>query len=240
MPRRNRALDRAAAAGTRSGGIRRPGVGSTGSGSGRRLPEGHQASMLRWRRVSCRALVSGGSARVAGCRFSPSRRCRGVICRSPSGRRSRSCSLVVLACGRSHVRWVVRRRRSPESCNAMLRPAPAGLSIGPRPLRPMPTGAPDDRSPRSSLSTRSCGAMCRTDSPGKCSGPTGALQVRRSAGAGGVRGRGRTGAGDSVGARSRSPGGYALTSPMISRCVFPMRRSISRSMCRAAERCAES
>jgi DNA-binding CsgD family transcriptional regulator len=43
---------------------------------------------------------------------------------------------------------------------------------------------------------------------------------------------------DSVGARSRSPVGCALTSPMISRCVFPMRRSISRCMCRAAERCA--
>jgi hypothetical protein len=72
------------------------------------------------------------------------------------------------------------------------------------------------------------------------SGPTGALRVRRSAGAGGVRDRERTGAGDSAGARNRSPVDCALTSPMMSRCVFPTRRSISRSMCRAAERCAGS
>ena len=50
-----------------------------------------------------------------------SRRCRGVICRSPSGRRSRSCSRVVVGCERSRVGSVVRRRRSPESCNAMPR-----------------------------------------------------------------------------------------------------------------------
>ena len=70
--------------------IRLRGGGSIGSGSGRRSLEGHQARRLRSRRVCCRALVSGGSARVAGCRLSILRRCRGAICRSPSGRRSRS------------------------------------------------------------------------------------------------------------------------------------------------------
>ena len=34
--------------------------------------------------------------------------------------------------------------------------------------------------------------------------------------------------------------GFALTSPMMSRCGSLTKRSISRSMCRAAERCAES
>jgi hypothetical protein len=82
--------------------------------------------------------VSGGSARVAGCRLSASRRCRGVICPSPSGRRSRFCSLVVAGCGRSRASWGGRRRRSPESCSGTQRSGPAGLSIGPRPRRRMP------------------------------------------------------------------------------------------------------
>ena len=133
------------------GDVRRLGVGSTGSGSGRRSLEGHQALTLPRRRVSCRALVSGGSARVAGCRLSPSRRFLGGICPSRSGRRSRSCSLAVMGCGRSRVSWVVRRRRSPGSCSGTLRSAEAELSIGPRPRRRMPTVAPDDRSRRSSL-----------------------------------------------------------------------------------------
>ncbi len=240
MGRRNPALDRAAAAGTR--GVGRPPAGrrSIGSGSGKRSLEGHQASTLPRRPVCCRALASGGSARVAGCRVSPSRRCLGVICLSPSGRRSRSCSPVVVGCGRSRVRWVVRPRRSPGSCNGTLRSARAGLSIGPRPRRRMPTVVPDDRSRRSSLSTRSCVAMCRSGSPGLCSGLTGASLVRRSAGAGGVTDREGTGAGESLGARSRSLLDYALTSPMMSRCASLMRRSISRCTCRAAAHCAGS
>src|SRR4030088_424550 len=83
----------------------RLGGGNIGSGSGRRSLEGHQAWTPPRRRVSCRALVSGGSVRVAGCRLSASRRCLGVICPSPSGRRSRSCSLVVVGCGRSRASW---------------------------------------------------------------------------------------------------------------------------------------
>ncbi len=222
------------------GDVRRLGVGSTGFGSGRRSREGHQAKTLRRRRVCCRALVSGGFARVAACRLSPSCRCRGVICPSPSGRRSRCCSLVVVGCERSRVSSVGRRQRSPGSCNAMPRSAAADPNIEPRRLRRMRTVAPDDQSRRSSLSTRSCGPMCRTDSPGKCSGLTGVSRVPRSAGAGGVMDRARIGVGDSVGARSRSPVASVLTSPMMSRCACLMRRSISRCMCRAAERCAVS
>ena len=204
----------------------RLGVGNIGSGSGRRSLEGHQAWTPPRRRVSCRALVSGGFERVAGCRLSASRRCLGVICPSPSGRRSRSCSRVVVGCGdRAPI------GRAPSTISRELqrneRSGPAGLSIGPRPRRRMPTGALDDRSRRSSRSTRSCGAMCRTGSPEPCSGPTGALPVRRSAGLGGVADRERTDAGDNLGARSRSPVDCALTSPMMSRCVFAMRRSIS-------------
>ena len=91
-----------------------------------------------------------------------------------------------------------------------------------------------------SRSTRSCGATCRTGSPAKCSGPTVVPRVRRSAGVGGVTGRERIGAGHNPGVRSRSPVACALTSPMMSRCVSLMRRSISRSISRAAARGAES
>jgi hypothetical protein len=122
-----------------------------GSGSGRRSLEVHQAKTLRWRRESCRALVSGGSGRVAACRLSPSRRCLDAICPLPSERRSQCCSPVVAGCERSPVSSVAHHQRSRGSCNGTLRSAPAGLSIGPRPLRPMLTVALDDRSRRSSL-----------------------------------------------------------------------------------------
>ena len=220
--------------------IRLLGAGSIGSGSGRRLLEGRQAKRLRSRRVCCRALVSGGFARVAGCRHSLSRRCRGVICPSPSVRRSRSGSLVVLGCGRSRVSWVGRRRRYPESCNATLRSDVADLSIEPRPPRGMLSVALNVPSRPSSRSTRSCGLMCRTGFRGLCSGPTGATRVLRSAGAGGVMDRARIVVGGSVGARSRSLNGCAWTSPMMSRCACLMRRSISRSISRVAGRCAGS
>jgi hypothetical protein len=149
-----------------SGDIRPPVAESIGSGSGRRSLEVHRAKRLRSRRVCCRALVSGGFARVAGCRLSLSRRCLGVICPSPSERRSRSGSLVVRGSGRSPVSWVGRRRRSPESCSGTLRSAPAGPSIGPRPPKHTLTVARDARSRRSSRSTGSCGAMCKPGFPG--------------------------------------------------------------------------
>ena len=72
MPRRNRAWSRAAAAGTRWGGHRLRGVGSIGSGSGKRSLEG----LKREGAVEAGVLpsiVSGGLARVAGCRPSRSR-----------------------------------------------------------------------------------------------------------------------------------------------------------------------
>src|SRR5947209_5976322 len=130
--------------------IRLRGDGSIESGSGKRSLEGHRARTLRLRRECCRALVSGGFARVAACRLSPSRRCLGVICPSASGRRSRSCSLVVLGSGRSRVGSVGRRRRSPGSCNATLRSDAVELNIEPRPPTGMLSVAPVDPSRPSS------------------------------------------------------------------------------------------
>ncbi len=151
------------------------------------------------RRVSCRALVSGGSARVAGCRLSASRRCLGVICPSPSGRRSRSCSLVVLGCERSRVSWPGAVDDLPRAATELSAPDRPRLSIGPRPRRRMPSVALDDRSRRSSRSTRSCvryvqdrlaGAVQRPD--GSVAGPQ--ISWRWAASAD----RERTGAGDSA------------------------------------------
>ena len=242
MPRRNRALDRAAAAGTRgrwtsacwATGTSGPVLGGDRSrGIKRRRCRGGGCLAEHWCPVVPQGWRDAASQPRAGVwALSVLRR---------SGRRSRSCSLVVVGCGRSRVSWVVRRRRSPESCNGTLRSAPAGLSIGPRPRRRMPTVALDDRSRRSSRSTRSCvryvqdrlaGAVQRPD--GSVAGPQVGWRWAASRTAKGPA------LGTVVGARSRSPVDCALTSPMMSRCVFPMRRSISRSMCRAAERCAGS
>lgn len=82
--------------------------------------------------------------------------------------------------------------------------------------------------------------MCRVGFLARCSGLMGASLVQISHGGGGVTGRARIGVGDSAGARSRSLNGCAWTSPMMNRCACPMRRSISRSMSRAAGRCAGS
>ena len=155
--------------------IRLRGVGSIGSGSGRRSREVPQAKTLRSRRECCRALVSGGFARVAACRLSPSRRCLGVICLSPSERRSQCCSPAVAGCERSPVSSVVPRRRSLESCNATRRSDAAELNIEPRPPTGMRSVAPGDPSRPSSRSTRSCGPMCRTGLSGTVQRPDGSV-----------------------------------------------------------------
>ena len=78
------------------------------------------------------------------------------------------------------------------------------------------------------------------DLPELSSGPTAALRVRGSAGAGGVMVGARTGVGQRRGVRSRSRVDCTWTSPMMSRCGSRTKRSISRCMCKAAERCARS
>jgi hypothetical protein len=193
----------------------------------------------RLRRWACRpSLASGGSERVAGCgRPLSGPRCRGVICRSPSGRRSRSCAPGGVGCGRSPVGSVARRRRSPGSFAATQQRAAAGSSIAPAPRNGMPIGVLSDRSRPSLLLTPSFGAMCRIASPALCSALTG-LQSRvlRCGGSAGVTAGARTGAGRSRGARSRSLIVCGSTSRMMSRCGSRTRRSTSRCMCRAGVR----
>ena len=89
---------------------------SIGCGSGPRSGVGSRA----WRRLlrlACRRpLASDGSVRVAGCHLSLLPRCRGVTCRSPSGRRSLCCAPRSWGCARSPGGSVARRRRSRGSC----------------------------------------------------------------------------------------------------------------------------
>ena len=182
MPRRSAALDRAAAAGTRGGG-RSAGWASGTSGPllGGDARGASAVDAARPRRACCSAIgvqwfrKGGGMPRVSLAPVS------GRSVSSRSERRSLSCSLVVVECGRSPVSWVVRRRRSPESYNGTLRSAPAAPVSGPRPRRRMPTVAPG----------RSREAAGRGQIPSSAiSGaaavqrPDGSLLVRRSAGAG--------------------------------------------------------
>ena len=180
MPRRSAALDRAAAAGTRGGGrlpARRPGTSGPLLGCDR--PGSAPALTLPPRRACCRPLVSGGFARVAGCRLSPSRRCLGAICLSRSERRSLSCSLrswsaedrpsagscavddlhrttnaVALRTGRPEYRASTAQTHADRRAR---RPKPAKLAVNPEFARVV---------------------MCRTGLPGLFSGLTGALLVR--------------------------------------------------------------
>jgi hypothetical protein len=97
-------------------GGRRLGVGSIACGSGLRSVAESRVSTRRVRRVCPPWLVSGGLGRVAACRLSLWPRCRGVTCRSLSGRRSLCCEPRNLGCVRSLVGLGVRRRRSRVSC----------------------------------------------------------------------------------------------------------------------------
>ena len=101
----------------RRGGRPRAGE-SIGCGSGPRSGVGSRAWRRLLRLVCRRPLASGGSVRVAGCRLSLLPRCRGVTCRSPSGRRSLCCAPRSWGCVRSPGGSVARRRRSRGSCAA--------------------------------------------------------------------------------------------------------------------------
>ena len=132
-----------------------------------------------------------------------------------------------------------RRRRSRGSCAATRRRAAASWSTGRRSAQwKAELVAPGARRPRSSPPTTGCASTCRSGWPGRCAGPTGRGRGPGDAG----RGRAATSrvariaGGRRRGARSRSRTGCASTSPMMSRCGSPTRRSTSRSTCRAAAR----
>src|SRR6266498_5850020 len=146
--------------------------GRTGSGFGRRSVVGCRVRTRRWRPACRSRLGPGGSVRLAGCRRSLRPRCRGASCRSPSGRRSRSCTPGVAVSARSQgrCRRAARRRQSRGSCAATPRPGAGRWSTGPRRPSGTRTGGPGGRRSRSSPRMRRCGPMCRTGLPARSPG----------------------------------------------------------------------
>ena len=123
---------------------------SIGSGSGRRSLVVSRARTRLPGRGCPRRLGLDGSARLVGCRRSRWVRCRDVICRFPSGKRSPYFMRRVLGCVRSGVAWVVAHRRFRGSCAVTLQPVAEALSIGPRLRSGIPIGGPAARRSRSS------------------------------------------------------------------------------------------
>src|ERR1700691_3724626 len=131
-------------AGRRCGrrGARRGPGGSIGSGSGGRAGGGCRVRTRQWR-LACRSRSGpGGSVRLAGWPRSPRPRCRGASCRSPSGRKSRSCTPGGAASARSRGVPPGHRQRSPGSCAGMRRPGAGRWSTGRRRRSGTLTGAP--------------------------------------------------------------------------------------------------
>lgn len=79
------------------GGRRWPGV-SIGSGSGAPSRRGYRPKKPHRSPVSRLPSDHAGSVKLAACEQSPMLRCLDAICRSPSARKSRSCTLRAMAC----------------------------------------------------------------------------------------------------------------------------------------------
>jgi hypothetical protein len=151
-----------------------------------------------------RRLAAGGFATVVGCRQSRWLRCRGVICRLLSARRSRSCTPSVSGCVRSLAVWVGRRRRSRASWAATRRRAATRSCIGPRWRSGRRSDAPAARRFPSSPRTTRCAGMYRSATPARSPGPR-ESRCRGRMRAGSVVGRvaDRTDAGRRRGAREQ-------------------------------------
>jgi putative transposase len=123
---------------------RRWGGVDSGISSGRPLPVDCPARTLQGHPAFRRLSERGGSAKVAGCHPSIWPSYRGAICRSPSERRSRSCTRA-WGSVRSLEESVVLHQRSRESCVGTPQPVVAICSIEPPPPNGMLNGAPDVR-----------------------------------------------------------------------------------------------
>jgi hypothetical protein len=142
---------------------------SIAGGSGRRSRAACRArTPRRW--PACRRRSGrGGSVRVAGCQRSAWLRCRGGTCRSPSGRRSRSCTHSTSGYARSPAVSAGRRRRFRGSCAETHRLARIAWTIGRRPRSGTRNGVPAARRSPSSRPTIGCastaGPLGRYDRP---------------------------------------------------------------------------
>ena len=154
------ATRRSVRCGVRSGrlaGHRQRGV-RTGSGSGRRSLVARPARLRQVRPGWHPRSDRDGSATLAGCHPSVWLRCRSAICRSLSGKRSRSCTRNISGFVASLAISVVHPRRSPGNCVATRRRAATPWRIERRPPSGTPNGAPAaPRSPSSRRTTRFTG-----------------------------------------------------------------------------------
>src|SRR5437763_9200504 len=170
MPRRNRAWDRAAAAGTRCGG---------------HPPAGRREHRVRfWEAIargasSEKAAVEAGVLSSIGVRWFRKGGGMPPLTLAPVSGRYLSFTereeIAVLLAGGCGMREIARRLgRAPSTVSRELqRNAAIGrgrVEYRPRPLRGMLSVALNVPSRRSWLSTRGCVAMCRTGFLGRCSG----------------------------------------------------------------------
>ncbi len=197
---------------------------------------GPRARMPRLRLGYRGRLVRGGSDRLAGCRQFRWPRCRGVICRFLSGRRSRFFTRKTKEYVRSPAGWVVRRPRSRGSSDLTRRLAVTPWRTGRRPRSGTRSGAPAARRSRSSPPTTRCVSTSRTGSPASSPDRTaGSCRALTRVGLAAATAADKTGGGREHGVRSRSRTGSGSTSPMMTRCGSRTRRSTRRSTCRDEE-----
>src|SRR5437763_9561046 len=181
MPRRNRALDRAAAAGTRWGG---------------HPPAGRREHRVRFWEAIARGASSENAAVEAG--VLPSigvrwfRKAGGMppLTLAPVSGRYLSFEereeIAVLLAGGCGVREIARQLGRASSTVSRELQRNSAIRTGRPEYRASTAQTHADRRARrpkpAKLATRSCVAMCRTGLPELCSGPTGVLRVRTSAG----------------------------------------------------------
>ena len=217
----------------------------SGDGSGRRSRQAWRVRMLRSRPVCRRRSEHDGSGRQAAChqRCLDYRRSRSPadISRLRSGRRSRSFACRATPCRRSLAGSGGRRRRSPESCGATPPPEAAAWSIARRQRNGTPSDLLAAQSRRSLRSTRHCEPMWRNDWLASSWLRAGLLFPARPC-PGKVVGmdHGRTGGGQTPGARSRSPAACRSTSRTMRPCASATKPSIKRCSFKVEARCAAS
>ena len=212
------------------------------SGSGRRSPAACRARTRPPRPVCHPRSGRGGSGRLAGCRRSRWPRCRGATCRSPSARRSRSCTRKRSGCARSPAGSVViavddLAGAASQRVDPQQRVGVSGDdgAVARRAARQPPEGR-QARRQRPAARVRA-GSSRRQDRSARRRARG---RPRRCASSVAVTAAGRIDGGRSRGARSRSRTGCGSTSPMMSRCGSRTRRSTRRSTSRAAVRSSAS
>ena len=215
-----------------------------GDGSGRRLPRGWRARMLRSRPACRRLSEPDGSERQAAChqRCSDLRRSRspGGISRLRSVRRSRFFACRAIRCGRSRRRLgrsastisrELRRNAATRSGGLEYRATTAQWHAERSARRPKPAKLALNAALRTYVEERLAGIVV-APSGAPVPGPAVSWKGRRHGPAA------RIDDGPRPGARSRSPGACRSTFRTTRRCASATKPSIKHSSSKAEARCA--